>query len=290
MQLTTRLLVVGCVASTLAAPAPGPLLHDAVAIDMVKRDAPVVSTSDPTSDTPLLSVETILSTHTLSNQPSSRITVMVPTTVPTTIYVSATSAPQTTESIVAFPPFVPTMIATTLSTAFKSTESEEVEVATVKVSSPAQPNPPETTAAAVIANPSPSKSTVIVKPTVTVSNTKGGGKAPTVTLGGGGSPSGPGVPPTTTLNKVDPTFFPDGRPFKRDPKLNYCHVHHHPVYDTYRISGQLWGGKNVTQVKFYNAVSGCGQVSRRKWADPESEFCPFLSVFLETMYSSRTAT
>ena len=71
------------------------------------------------------------------------------------------------------------------------------------------------------------------------------------------------------------TFHPDGREFHQQPRYNYCHFHHHPLYFTVRVSGQLWGGKNVTAHQMWTAIGDCGQITRRHWRDPDCEFFLF---------------
>ena len=80
--------------------------------------------------------------------------------------------------------------------------------------------------------------------------------------------------PTETVQYTRPTvtLLPDGREWHAEERYNYCHAHVHPASITYRISGQLWGGKNVSALAFWASVASCAQVHARHWRDPDGMF------------------
>ena len=147
---------------------------------------------------------------------------------------------------------------------------------TIHAGASSSPKPGGATASTP-APPGPSKSILYVTPVVTVSGSSGASAPPPPSNSPSPTRYGPSTSPkriqdpTITLNKPKATNFPDGRPFKQTAEFNYCHYHKHPLWYTYRISGQLWGGDNMTESKFYGAVGQCGVGSEREWHEPNGK-------------------
>lgn len=82
------------------------------------------------------------------------------------------------------------------------------------------------------------------------------------------------IPPdrvSVTLGVPTHTLYPNGTEFKQVKWLNYCHAHRRPLFYTFRVVGQLWGGKNMTASRFWNVVNTCGQQSGNYFIDAESK-------------------